>query len=109
MRGRLRAGPGRHGWRVRPCSEGIPCLPVNCVDWFVPTGQAPTMVLNLLGVPSSMGAFAPGQEDAPAALRAAGLVDQLQAAGVEVNDLGDLPRRRWTPDADNPIAQNVAA
>ena len=67
------------------------------------------MVMNLLGVPSSLGAFAPGQEDAPAALRAAGLVDQLQAAGIDVDDLGDLPRRRWTPDPGNPTAQNVAA
>ncbi len=60
-------------------------------------------------MPSSMGAFAPGQEDAPAALRAAGLVGRLQQAGVDVDDLGDLPRRRWTPDPLRPTAQNVEA
>ena len=65
--------------------------------------------IRLLGVPSSVGAFAPGQEDAPAALRAAGLIDDLQRAGVVVDDLGDLPRRRWTPDQGSPTAQNVAA
>jgi arginase len=56
-----------------------------------------------------MGAFAPGQEDAPAALRAADLAGRLRSAGVAVDDLGDLPRRRWTPDTGNPKAQNVAA
>ncbi len=60
-------------------------------------------------MPSSMGAFAPGQEDAPSALRAAGLVDRFQKAGVDVDDLGDLPRRRWTPDMHRPTAQNVEA
>jgi arginase len=69
------------------------------------TGRA----LGLLGVPSSMGAFAPGQEDAPSALRAAGLADQLRAAGISVADLGDLPHRRWTPDPASPAAQNVRA
>jgi arginase len=63
----------------------------------------------VLGVPSSVGAFAPGQEDAPAALRAAGLLDGLRAAGIGVDDLGDLGRRRWTPDPASPAAQNVPA
>jgi arginase len=65
--------------------------------------------LRVLGVPTSMGAFAPGQEDAPAALRDAGLLDRLRAAGVDVADAGDLPRQRWTADAARPEAQNVAA
>lgn len=65
--------------------------------------------LRVLGVPTSMGAFAPGQEDAPAALREAGLLDRLRAAGVDIDDAGDLPRQRWTPDAARPEAQNVAA
>jgi len=65
--------------------------------------------LRVLEVPTSMGAFAPGQEDAPAALRQAGLLDQLRAAGVDIDDAGDLPRQRWTPDAGHPDAQNVAA
>jgi len=65
--------------------------------------------LRVLGVPTSMGAFAPGQEDAPAALRAAGLIDRLRDAGIAVDDAGDLPRRRWTADPGRPTAQNVDA
>ena len=38
--------------------------------------------IGLIGVPSSMGAFAPGQERAPQALREAGLVHRLTQAGV---------------------------
>jgi arginase len=45
----------------------------------------------LLGVPTSAGTHGPGQEKAPGALRAAGLVRALEAAGVEVEDGGDLP------------------
>ena len=40
--------------------------------------------LALIGVPTSAGAFAPGQEMAPAALRHAGLPDRLVAAGITV-------------------------
>ena len=65
--------------------------------------------IRMLGVPTSMGAFAPGQEDAPAALRAAGLAERIRAVGIDIDDLGDLPRRRWTPDAAHPSAQNVEA
>ncbi len=68
-----------------------------------------TRRVGLLGVPTSVGAFAPGQEDAPPALRAAGLIEGLLAAGIGVDDLGDLERRRWTPDPASPAAQNVAA
>ena len=54
----------------------------------------------LIGAPTSLGAFAPGQEQAPRALRAAG----LQAAA----DLGDIPLRRWRPDREHRRAQNAA-
>ncbi len=47
--------------------------------------------LALVGVPTSAGTHGPGQEKAPGALRAAGLVGALEAAGVEVHDEGDLP------------------
>jgi arginase len=47
--------------------------------------------LALLGVPTSAGTHGPGQEKAPGALRAAGLAGALAAAGVEVQDEGDLP------------------
>jgi arginase len=64
--------------------------------------------LTVLGVPTSAGAFAPGQELAPAALREAGLLDRLSAEGVEVSDLGDSPVWRWQPDTARPRAQNLA-
>ena len=63
--------------------------------------------LFILGVPSSAGAFAAGQERAPAALREAGLVERLAAAG-DVLDLGDLPEFRWRPDRAQPRAQHAA-
>ena len=62
--------------------------------------------MRLLGVPTSAGAFAPGQEQAPAALRAAGLIEWLRESGVDVDDLGDSPQWRWRPDPANPRAQN---
>jgi arginase len=65
--------------------------------------------LTLIGVPSSMAAFAPGQEKAPAALRAAGLADLLRDCGVAVNDRGDSAVRRWAPDPERPYAQNLPA
>jgi arginase len=63
--------------------------------------------LNLLGVPSSAGAYAPGQELAPSALRNAGLVKELETRGFSVNDLGDLPTARWQVDKDHPDAMNA--
>jgi arginase len=65
--------------------------------------------LTVLGVPTSAGAFTPGQERAPAALREAGLVTELEARGVEVRDLGDSPVWRWRPDRERPRAQNLDA
>jgi arginase len=65
--------------------------------------------LALIGAPTSAGAFAPGQEDAPAALRAAGLVEALRAGGHEVTDRGDTARFRWRVDHDEPRAMNAAA
>lgn len=65
--------------------------------------------LGLIGAPTSMGAFAPGQEKAPGALRKAGLVDLMADAGLEVIDHGDGPIRRWQPDKKSPTAQNLDA
>jgi arginase len=65
--------------------------------------------LTLLGVPTSAGAFAPGQEKAPAALREAGLLRALSERGIEVRDLGDSPVWRWRPDREKPRAQNLDA
>jgi arginase len=59
--------------------------------------------IGVIGVPTSAGAFAPGQEKAPAALRNAGLLERLPSP----TDHGDREPFRWRPDRDNPYAQNV--
>ena len=63
--------------------------------------------LGVIGVPTSAGAFAPGQEQAPRALREAGLVDLLRRPGAEVRDHGDRELFRWRPDRENRRAQNL--
>jgi arginase len=63
--------------------------------------------LGVIGVPTSAGAFAPGQEQAPRALRDAGLVDLLRRPGIEVSDHGDREAWRWRPDRENRRAQNI--
>ena len=65
--------------------------------------------LGVIGVPSSAGAYAPGQEKAPAALRAAGLLAALEGAGRTVVDHGDAAVWRWRPDRERRFAQNLAA
>jgi arginase len=67
------------------------------------------MRLGLIGAPTSAGAYAPGQEDAPGAMRDAGLVAALVDAGHDVVDFGDVPRLRWRPDRDAPNAMNATA
>jgi arginase len=61
----------------------------------------------IVGVPTSAGAFAPGQEQAPEALRAAGLVESLRQAGLEIDDHGDREPWRWRPDREERRAQNL--
>ena len=63
--------------------------------------------LALIGVPSSAGAYSPGQEKAPRALREAGLAAGLEAAGFTVRDDGDAPVWRWRPDRENRFAMNL--
>jgi arginase len=63
--------------------------------------------ISVVGVPSSAASYAAGQDLAPAALRSAGLLEQLAAAGLEVHDDGDLPHQPWRPDRDHPLAQNA--
>ena len=60
---------------------------------------APGRRVSILGVPTSAGSHNPGQEKAPATWRAAGLADRLRAAGVDVEDRGDLPEARFRPVA----------
>jgi arginase len=63
----------------------------------------------VLGIPSAAGARFAGAENAPAALRAAGLLEALRAAGAETRDLGDLPRVPHRDDPESPQARNVPA
>jgi len=64
-------------------------------------------MIGVIGVPTSAGAFAPGQEQAPQALRAAGLIDELLRGGAEVRDHGDRQLWRWRPDRRRRRAQNL--
>jgi arginase len=63
--------------------------------------------LSIMGVPSSAGSYAAGQDQAPAALRDAGLIQALDDAGFLVRDHGDLPEQVWRPDRQRPFAQNA--
>lgn len=61
----------------------------------------------LIGAPSSAAAFCLGSEKAPAALRAAGLVEKLQAAGYEVIDHGDCAPHLFADDEEHRRARNL--
>jgi arginase len=61
----------------------------------------------LIGAPSSAAAFLAGSEKAPAALRAAGLVERLQSAGYEVIDHGDCAPRLFADDDEHKRARNL--
>jgi len=61
----------------------------------------------LIGAPSSAAAFSPGSEKAPAALRAAGIVEKLQTAGYEVVDHGDCAPRLFADDEEHRRARNL--
>ena len=65
--------------------------------------------VTVIGAPTSAAAYAPGQEDGPAALREHGLLERLAAAGLDVADAGDVERFRWRPDPERPAAANAAA
>lgn len=65
--------------------------------------------LDIVGAPTSAGAYAPGQERAPQAYRAAGLIALLQERGIAVNDRGDVPGFRWRIDRENMRAMNADA
>jgi len=63
----------------------------------------------VIGVPTSAGAHHAGQDRAPAALRAAGLIGRLEAAGLAVTDAGDLAGGLFTVDHEHPRARNLDA
>jgi len=62
----------------------------------------------LIGAPSSAAAFSAGSEKAPAALRAAGIAEKLQAIGYEVTDYGDCAPRLFADDEEHKRARNLA-
>lgn len=62
-----------------------------------------------LGVASSAGAHHAGQEAAPQALRQAGLLDRLRAAGLSVDDRGDVVREAFAVDHAHPTSRNLPA
>jgi arginase len=68
-----------------------------------------TRRLDVIGAPSSAAAYSPGQERAPEAIRAAGLVAALRQRGITVNDRGDVPGFRWSVDRSSPRAMNAEA
>jgi arginase len=68
-----------------------------------------TRRLDVIGAPSSGGAYTPGQEQAPRALRAAGLMASLDARHISVRDRGDVAGFRWRVDRANPRAMNAEA
>ena len=63
--------------------------------------------ISLIGAPSSAGAYAPGQEKAPAAFRRHGLIQALTQAGRRVHDRGDVDGFRWRPDPGRPKSMNL--
>src|SRR5687768_8774755 len=90
----LGAYTGAHDGAPRPRTRG--------------EGQV-AMQVTIIGAPSSAGAYAPGQEKAPAAFRRHGLSESLQRAGIVVSDAGDVPGFRWRPDLERPKAMNLDA
>jgi arginase len=69
----------------------------------------PESRVTIVGAASSAGAHHAGQERAPAALRAAGFVTRLQAAGLDVADLGDVAEAVFTPDELAATARSLPA
>jgi hypothetical protein len=61
--------------------------------------------ITVIGAPTSAGALAPRPEEAPAALRAAGLNYKLRQAGADTKDDGDFPGFRWVELHDGPALE----
>jgi len=63
----------------------------------------------VMGAATSAGTHHAGQERAPAAMRAAGFVDRLRAAGLVVDDRGDAVHEVFVADEMAARARNLAA
>ena len=61
----------------------------------------------VFGVPTAAGAYGPGTERAPFALREAGLLDALRAGGAIVVNLSDLSLFPHRDDPEHPSARNA--
>ena len=69
----------------------------------------PERQVTIIGAATSAGSHHAGQDRAPAALRAAGFVSRLAAAGVGVADLGDVAGATFTPDEIGATARSLPA
>lgn len=76
---------------------------------MAPIGDQSVRTWGVLGVPTSAAAHWAGLEKGPAALRGAGRVDQLRAAGCDVVDHADLCATRWVPDRTDDRPNNWRA
>ncbi|MCS6626856.1 arginase family protein [Roseibacterium beibuensis] len=65
--------------------------------------------LTIVDAPSSAGAYAPGQEKAPMAMREAGFHERLRAAVSDYDEITDIETFRWRPDRQRPNAMNAQA
>jgi arginase len=63
--------------------------------------------LAIVGAPSSAGAYGPGQEKTPNALRDIGLISFLEEEGVTVQDKKNVSGYRWKVDKENKRAMNI--
>ena len=63
--------------------------------------------LTIIGAPSSAGAYGPGQEKTPDALRKVGLIQCLETNGLTVTDKNNVRGFRWRVDKENPRAMNA--
>jgi arginase len=65
--------------------------------------------VTVIGAATSAGTHYAGQERAPDAMRAAGLIERLVRAGITVTDHGNVVRDTFRVDAGHPRARNLAA
>src|SRR5215207_495306 len=98
------SGYGRYG--EAPTAARCRCAGVRC-DGIRPRRMR-MAALSVIGAPTIAGAFGPGQERAPSAFRAHGLLDALRARGLDAVDRGDGRRAEWRTDERSPEARNVS-
>jgi arginase len=84
---------------VQHASEGL---------YFLPHAMVRSGKIAVLGVPAAAGAGRPGVEDAPAALREAGLIEALCASGATIENLVDLALFPFRADPAPAQARNLS-